>query len=221
VSAKPPRVVAELGRPETPEETEARKAEGRRLRRQRQNVRNLVYSLIVCVALVIVIVLAVPRGTPPAKQAIDYRTLASQSQAAVGKDHPLLAPDVPSSWQANAAELRSADGVTSWYVGFVLPRNEFLSYTEGLDGNPTWLADVLESARSTGSTTIGGLTWRVYDRRDLGDAAGNVAYALSTRVGTTDLVVTGTATPAETRSLAADLAAEAASRGLTRTDTAG
>jgi hypothetical protein len=212
VSGKPPRVVAELGRPETPEETEARKAEGRRLRRQRQTARNLVYSLIVCVALVLVIVIAVPRGTPPARPAVDYRTLASQSQGAVEK--PLLAPAVPSSWKANAAELRTADGVTSWYVGFVLPRDEFLSYTEGLNGNPTWLADVLDSARATGTTTIGGLTWRVYDRRQLGDAAGNVAYALSTRVGTTDLVVTGTATPAETRALAADLAAEAASSSL-------
>ncbi|MGN6743473.1 MAG: DUF4245 domain-containing protein, partial [Amnibacterium sp.] len=212
VSDKPPRVVAELGRPETPEETEARKAEGRRLRRQRQTARNLVYSLLVCVALVIVIVIAVPRGTPPAHPAIDYRTLAAQSQGSV--DRPLLAPAVPSSWKANAAELRTADGVTSWYVGFVLPRDEFLSYTEGLAGNPTWLADVLESARPTGTTTVGGLTWRVYDRRGLGDAAGNVAYALSTRIGTTDLVVTGTATPAETRGLAADLAAEAASHHL-------
>lgn len=218
MSAKPPRVVAELGRPETPDETEARKAEGRRLRRQRQNARNLVYSLIVCVALVVVIVLAVPRGAPPARPAVDYRTLASQSQGSV--DRPLLAPAVPSAWKANAAELRSADGVTSWYVGFVLPRNEFLSYTEGLNGNPTWLADVLESARSTGTTTVGGLTWRVYDRRSLGDSAGNVAYALSTRVGTTDLIVSGTATPTETRGLAADLAAEAASHHLTGTDTA-
>lgn len=212
MSGKPPRVVAELGRPETPEETEARKAEGRRLRRQRQNARNLVYSLLVCVALVVVIVVAVPRGTAPARPAVDYRALASRSQAAVGK--PLLAPPVPSSWKANAAELRTANGVTSWYVGFVLPRNEFLSYTEGLGGNPTWLAGVLESARATGTTTVGGLSWRVYDRRSLGDSAGNVAYALSTRIGTTDLVVAGTATPGETRGLAGDLAAEAASHHL-------
>jgi hypothetical protein len=40
------RVVAELGRPETPAETAARKAESSRLHRQRQTVNNLVYSLI-------------------------------------------------------------------------------------------------------------------------------------------------------------------------------
>jgi Protein of unknown function (DUF4245) len=104
-------------------------------------------------------------------------------------------------------------------VGFVLPRSEFLSYTEGLNGNGTWLADVLGSAPAGGTTTIGGRTWRVYDQRRLGEAAGNVAYALATRIGTTDLVVAGTATPAETRSLAAALAAEAGTRGLHGTGT--
>ncbi|HEV7624549.1 MAG TPA: DUF4245 family protein [Amnibacterium sp.] len=218
MNARPVRVVAELGRPETPDETEARVAEGRRLRRQRQNARNLAYSLLVCVVLVVVIVLAVPRGTPPAQPPIDYRSLASQSQGSV--DRPLLAPATPSTWKANAAELRTADGVTSWYVGFVLPKNEFLSYTEGLNGNSTWLADRLGSAPAGGTTRIGGLPWRVHDQRSLGAAAGNVAYALSTRIGTTDLVVAGTATPAETRSLAAALAAQAASKGLTGTETA-
>jgi hypothetical protein len=149
---------------------------------------------------------------------VDYRSLASQSAGSV--DRPLLAPTTPAGWKANAAELRSADGVTSWYVGFVLPKNEFLSYTEGLNGNSTWLADQLDSAPASGTTTVGGLPWRVYDQRSLGDAAGNVAYALSTRIGTTDLVVAGTATPAETRSLAAALAAQAAAKGMTGTETA-
>jgi hypothetical protein len=45
--AKAKRVVAELGRPETPEEEAARRAENSRLYRQRKTVNNLVYSLIV------------------------------------------------------------------------------------------------------------------------------------------------------------------------------
>ena len=218
MSARPSRVVAELGRPETPEETEARVAEGRRLRRQRQNVRNLVYSLIACVVLVVVIVLAVPRGAPIQRPDVDYRSLASQSQGSVGR--PLLAPATPSGWKSNVAELRTADGVTSWYVGFVLPGNRFLSYTEGIDANSTWLADQLDSAPAGGTATVGGLPWRVYDQRSLGDAAGNVAYALATRIGTTDLVVAGTASPSDVRALAASLAAQAASKGLTGTETA-
>ena len=60
---KPPVVVAELGRPETPSETTSRKAEQSRLYKQRKTVNNLVCSLLVSLGLVRVMVLVVPRGT--------------------------------------------------------------------------------------------------------------------------------------------------------------
>ena len=50
--AKSPRIVAELGRPETPDETAARKAESSRVHRESQNTRNLVAALIVTIAIV-------------------------------------------------------------------------------------------------------------------------------------------------------------------------
>lgn len=207
-----PRVVAELGRPETPEEAAARTAENRRLRRTRQTARNLVGSLVVCLGLVAVLIALVPRGVPVEQPVVDYRTAAAQAEDTAGV--PLLAPSVPASWRANSAELRRADGVTSWYVGFVLPGDVFLAYTQGIRANPTWLADTLESAPADGTARLGGLTWRVYDQRDRGAAAGNVAYGLATTVGTTDLVVYGTAPAAEARRLATDLAATAAERRL-------
>jgi len=212
MSGPPPRVVAELGRPETPEETAARIALNRRLRRDRQTTRNLVGSLVFCLALVAVVIALVPRGAPIAQPAVDYRTAASQAEDTAGV--PLLAPSVPASWRANSAELRRADGVASWYVGFVLPGNAFLAYTEGIRANPTWLADTLESAPGGGTVRLAGLTWRIYDQRQRGSAAGNVAYGLATTIGTTDLVVYGTAPAAETQRLATSLAKAAADRGL-------
>jgi hypothetical protein len=212
-----PRVVAELGRPETPEEAAARTAENRRLHRSRQTTRNLIGSLVVCLGVVAVLIALVPRGVPVEQPAVDYRTAAGQAEDTAGL--PLLAPTVPSTWRANSAELRRTGGVASWYVGFVLPGNTFLAYTEGIKANPTWLANTLESAPAGGTVRLGGLTWRVYDQRDRGDAAGNVAYALATTVGTTDLVVYGTAPAAQARTLAADLAAAATERGLTGANT--
>jgi Protein of unknown function (DUF4245) len=212
MSAPAPRIAAELGRPETPEETEARLAENRRLRRARQTTRNLVASLVVCLALVAVIVALVPRGVPVEQPQVDYRAAASQAEDSAGL--PLLAPPVPSTWHANSAELRRSGGVSSWYVGFVVPGDGFLAYTEGIRANPTWLSNTLESARAGGTARLGGLTWRVYDQRDRGSDAGNVAYGLATTVGTTDLVVYGTAPAADARRLATTLATAAASRGL-------
>ena len=57
-------IVAELGRPETPEETANRKAERSRLHRSNQTALNLVAALIVCLVVVLLIVLVVVRPDP-------------------------------------------------------------------------------------------------------------------------------------------------------------
>jgi len=217
MSGPAPRVVAELGRPETPEEAAARTELNRRLRRSRQTTRNLIASLAVCLGIVALIVALVPRGGAVQQPQVDYRAAAAQAEDTAGL--PLLAPAVPASWRANAAELRRAGGVSSWYVGFVVPGNAFLAYTEGIKANPTWLANALESAPAAGTVRLGGLSWRVYDQRSRGADAGNVAYGLATTLGTTDLVVYGTAPVAEAQRLATALAKAAAARGLHGPDT--
>src|SRR6478735_6355945 len=99
-SDKPPAVVAELGRPETPEETAARKAQNSANHRNRQTVNNLVYSLLATLALVAVIVLVVPRGNPTADApAIDYAKVAQEAQGS--EPDPLLVPKLPAGWKAN------------------------------------------------------------------------------------------------------------------------
>ena len=122
MAQRPPRVVAELGRPETPDETAARKAENSRLHRQRQTVLNLVLSLGASLLLVLVIVLLVPRSDTAMVRDVDVAPIAEQAQ--VASDDPLAVPELPEGWRANAAELRtsSVDEVTAWYVG--LPHAE-------------------------------------------------------------------------------------------------
>lgn len=206
------RVVAELGRPETPQETADRKARDRALRRSRQNFRNLIASLAACVGLVIVIVALVPRGTAPTTRDVDVASAVQQFGDTAGQ--PLVAPKVPSSWKANAAQLRGSGDTASWYVGYVIGGSEYAGLTEGLPGTTGLLETVLEGAQPTGTTTIGGLPWRVYDRRDLGSDAGNVAYGLSTKIGEVVVAVYGTAPPKQVRALAAAVATDAAARGL-------
>lgn len=211
------RIVAELGRPETPQETAERKARDRVLRRSRQNFRNLIASLAVCLAAVILIVLLVPRGNGVQQPAIDVKSAADQYRNTAGQ--PLLAPTVPASWKSNAAELRGSGDGSSWYVGYVIDGTGYAGLTEGLPGDSTLLDGALDGAKPTGTTTIGGLPWRVYDRRDLGSDAGNVAYGLATRIGSVVVAVYGTASASQVRGLAAAVATDAASRGLTGTGT--
>jgi hypothetical protein len=205
MAARRPRVVAELGRPETPEETAARQAENSLRHRQRQTVKNLVLALGASLLVVLVIVLLVPRSDTPIDRDIDVAAVAAQAQ--VASEDPLAVPELPEGWRANAAELRTSnvDGVVAWYAGYLTPGNEYVGMYQGLDANPTWVAELLERTRATGTSTIDGVEWTVYDNRDSGDDVGNARYGLTTEAGGSTFVLLGTATPEEFDVLAAAL----------------
>lgn len=205
-----PRVVAELGRPETPEETAARKAEQSRLYRDRKTLRNLLYALLVSVGLVAAIIFLVPRPEESLLESVDYQDVAASAQASMPV--PLAAPELPEGWTSNAAEVRSgtADGVLSWYVGLITPQKQYIGLTQAVDANPTWLADQVGRGLASGTVSLDGVDWTVYDNRDRAgssDEVGNAEYALTTESGATTYVVFGTADPDEIEQVAAALAA--------------
>ena len=202
---RPPRVVAELGRPETPEETAARKAENSLKHRQRQTLKNLVLALGASLLIVLVIVLLVPRSDAPIEREVDVASIAEQAQ--IASDDPLAVPALPEGWRANAAELRTSavDDVTAWYVGYLTPSNEYIGMYQGIEANPTWVASLLARTTATGTTTIDGVEWTVYDNRETSIDVGNAKYGLTTEAGDSTFVLLGTATPEEFETLAAAL----------------
>ena len=202
------RVVAELGRPETAEETAARKAENSRNHRNRQTVNNLVYSLLATLAVVVVIVLIVPRGEPQAHHNVDYTAVAAQ--AGGSEPDPLVTPRLPEGWTSNSAELRTktSDGIDSWYIGLISPKTQYVGISQGFDANPSWLADQVDRGLATGTTRIGDVKWTIYDNRNSSGDPGNVAYALTATAGHSTYVVFGTARPAEIDVVAAAVAAQ-------------
>jgi hypothetical protein len=206
MAKREPRVVAELGRPETPEETASRKADDAVRRRQRQTVKNLVGSLLASLAVVAVIVLLVPRSDRPIERDIDVPAVAAQAQ--VGIEQRLAVPELPEGWRSNAAELRDdrSDGVTAWYAGYLTPSDEYAGMYQGLDANPTWTADLLANTIATGVTTIDGVEWTVYDNRETTAEVGNARYGLVTEAGDSTFVLLGTAGPDEFETLARAIA---------------
>lgn len=202
-ASKQPPVVAELGRPETPQETADRKALSSRLHRDRQTLVNLVAALLACLVAVLFLVLVVVRPELPERAAVDYTTIAAESGAEVR----LAAPSLPPEWKANAAtfDARPADGVANWYIGFVTPDQQFVALRQGIDANPTWVSNQLSGARATGTTTIDGVTWTLYDRRTVKDA-GNLAYAMTAESETSSFILFGTAIDGEFEAIATALA---------------
>lgn len=207
-SSRPPRVVAELGRPETPEETAERKARDSKLYRQRKTVNNLVLSLIVSLAMVVVIVLAVPRGNYEQDRSVDVAVLAEQAQPTAAM--PLAVPVMGSDWKATQAEVResAAEQVTFWYVGYTAPDAQFAAFKEAVGANPTWVAAQLDNRSATGTETRNGVEWTVYDHSELSADDTNVRFGLTTAVGDVTYVVYGTTSQAHMWQLADALATQ-------------
>jgi hypothetical protein len=211
-AAKAPRIVAELGRPETPEETAVRLAESSRNYRARKTVNNLVLSLLVTLAAVLVLVLIVPRSDTPQERTVDYHQVARQAQN--GITEPLVDPTLPSGWRSNGAEWRTggSDQVPSWYIGLLTPRDQFIGLTQAINANPSWLADALQRQAASGTVTIDGIRWDVY-RNTATDDRGNFDYALVTASGHSTYLLVGTATEAEFAVLAHALTAQISANG--------
>ncbi|WP_111719244.1 DUF4245 domain-containing protein [Homoserinimonas sp. OAct 916] len=203
--AHEPRVVAELGRPETPEETAARKAQNSKNHRARQTPNNLVLSLLATVGVVILIVLIVPRGDQDHMPDVDYAQVASQAQTSVAET--LFVPALPENWTANVAALRTgADDVLNWQIGLLTPSVEYIALKQGLDASPTWLAAELPTLQVTGEETVDGVTWQVYDNRAASKGEGNLQFAVSTVTASSILVLHGTASDQEFHTVQATLA---------------
>lgn len=205
--SKKPKIVAELGRPETPAETAARKAENSRLYKSRKTINNLVLSLLVTLGVVAVIYFLVPRADGEPNWQVDYVAASEVASQSLGEE--LLVPAMPPLWQANAAELRNATNgqVVSWYIGFITPEQKFIAFNEAFDANETWVSQTLNESAATGEIVIDGQVWIEYDNRSLADA-GNVEYALATTTGRTTVVLFGTASNAEFEQLAASITAD-------------
>ena len=205
-----PREVAGLGRPETPEETFARKAETSRKHRANQTLLNLVGATLASLVIVLFLVLVVVRPSTETPVTADYEQIAADAQT--NASEPLLAPATPDDWYANSARLGTTSSVQTWYIGFITGATDsasaqFIALEQGIEANPTWLGIVTDGALATETTTIDGIQWTIYDRRSSADT-GNYAYSMSAEIGGSTVVLHGTAADAEFELLAAAIAAD-------------
>ncbi|MGM1017575.1 MAG: DUF4245 family protein [Actinomycetota bacterium] len=202
--SKPPPIVAELGRPETPDETAARKAASSKVYRSSQTVRNLVAALLVTVAVVAIIISAVPRGEPAGEREIDVARIAADVESTM--DRPALVPELGDFWRVNAAGLESGATVV-WDITLAPAAEDergFIRVAQAFDADATWAPQRLNGIAPTDVTDIGGLEWDVYEPANPGDNA-NVSYALGTQAGEDYVLLYGALTPEVTADLADSL----------------
>lgn len=201
--AEKQRIVAELGRPETADETASRKAESSRVYRASQNTRNLIAALLVTLAVVAVIIFAVPRGEPPHAEPIDVPGVAQSIETAEGRT--VIVPVVPEEWLVNRATI-DGDSTAAWTIVYVPDETTgFLRFAQGFDADPGWTTRVLSGASVDGTVTLDGVEWDRYDIPDP-SRAGNISAALSTQAGPDVILVYGSTDEATLELAAASVA---------------
>ncbi|MCR2762279.1 DUF4245 family protein [Microbacterium sp. zg.B48] len=213
--AHDPKVVAELGRPETPDEAAARKAESSRVYRASQNTRNLIAALLATLAVVAVIIFAVPRGELPPPRPIDVAAIAQNIESSEGRS--VIVPDVPEGWLVNRASIEG-DSTAAWTIVYVPDEaSGFLRVAQGFDADPAWPTRVLSGASVDSTVSIEGIEW---DRYRIPDPAraGNISAALSTQAGEDTILIYGSTDDEHLELAAASVADQI--RAL-RADTAG
>ena len=174
-------------------------------RRARQTVTNLVLALGASVAIVVGLVLIVPRSETSLIQKVDYVSIANDAAAATNL--PVLIPRVPQDWWCNSARwiAQPGDGTkAAWYAGFVGPENQYIGFTQAFGTNETWLALKLAGLKETGSVKTGGQTWQLWTSPEKHVPAKSRDYTLVATVGTDTLMVYGTASESEMKSFASE-----------------
>lgn len=199
MSSDNPRVVAELGRPETPDEAAARKAESSRVYRSSQTFRNLIAALLATLAVMAVVIFAVPRGEPVATREVDVAAVAEV--VASGYDRTVIVPEVPSSWRVNGASM-SGDAEPAWTIVYVPQATGYLRISQGFDVDAQWESRVLSGASPDGVVNIAGIEWNRYEFSNP-QTASSVSFALGTDAGTDRVLIYGS-TDAATATVAAE-----------------
>lgn len=212
--AREPRVVAELGRPETPEETADRREQARRFRLANQTTTNLVIAIgATILVLVFLIVVVVRPDQQSSRPDVDWSVAAAAAQA----DAPgtILSPELPEGWTANRADWSEADDTPTWTIGLLTPGGNYVAIEQGFDATGQWLRTAAAVAdddlvAEAPVQRIDGRDWSVIDRRDDPEAPGNHPLVLTTVAGAATVVLHGTATDEENAVLVAALAPQLA-----------
>lgn len=201
--ASRPRVVAELGRPETPGETAARKAASSRAYRSSQTFRNLIVALLVTLVVVAVIVFGVPRGSLPEHESIDVAAAAEAAEAGLG--HTLVSPATPEGWRANVAQFEASAWIVTFTPDVFAPDEGFVRIAQGLGADDSWVSRAVGGYAPTGSVTIDGIVW---DEYDLPRSSSTLTYALSTQAGDDIVLISGPVSADDAAMIASALTAD-------------
>ncbi|MEV8146874.1 DUF4245 domain-containing protein [Arthrobacter sp. NPDC080073] len=166
-------------------------------KRANASVIGMLIALLLCVLAFLPIVLMNPAPKSNGyRPNVDVAATAANAKDVAG--FTPVAPDTGDTFSPNYARWVSGtgDGVPTWEVGYVTPKQAFIGIVQARKANPTWIFQQTGSAPVTGTRSAGGHDWELHDT-----AKGNRSMVLNYR-GTT-IILSGSAGLDEFSTLAA------------------
>ena len=167
-------------------------------RRRQQTVRNMVWSLVPLLALIVIFVVIFQPGKQPTNTVNpqpDFSYATHQMRAPVPAPHGLSG-----KWRPTSSDLSQPDrqGRVKLEVGYITPQNQFAELVESNRPVADLVRNTVPGSTRQGSVTVGGTDWARYKT-----SRGEIALAAPH--GRVSVVVTGSAKLTELQTLAASL----------------
>ncbi|WP_346767626.1 DUF4245 domain-containing protein [Knoellia koreensis] len=128
------------------------------------SVANLVRSLLVIVAIVVVLIAIVPRVNTVSQPPVDVSAKATEVAAETG--WPIEAPQgLPDGWKATSVRyVRSTDGLMTWHAGYQSPKGNYVALEQTKDATQEWIAAQTNRPKRVGDVQAAGVTWETFER---------------------------------------------------------
>jgi hypothetical protein len=136
---------------------------------------------------------ATPRNDTNQIASVDYSAVAAQAQTST--TNHIAVPVLASGWKCTSARFtgKPADGVQTWYAGFVSPNGDYVGMTQAFGVNPTWLALQTTEVVLASQFQVAGQTWQEYQSPVVHSPAKTKDYILLLKHGNDAVLLYGTA----------------------------
>jgi Protein of unknown function (DUF4245) len=133
-------------------------------KRANASVIGMIVALLVSIAAFLPIVLMNPLPKSDGFRPDIDVSAVSRNAADVAGFTP-VAPDTANEFRPNYARWESGtgNGVPTWEVGYITPKDSFIGLVQTRQSNPTWLFQQTKSAPVTGTRDAGGQAWELRD----------------------------------------------------------
>jgi hypothetical protein len=130
----------------------------------RGTVGDMLRTMLVVLAVVVGIVLLVPRPGQIARPAVNVAGAARGAEPALGFP-PSVPQGLPAGWVPTSAETRNGtDGVRTWHIGYVTPSGLYAGVEQAAKVTDQWVAVNDAGGTPVASVPIDGVVWQQLEK---------------------------------------------------------